>query len=205
MKPGFEENFIIHNLLQEQGTSISASKIPTIADNYNQRAMLYDTNFDVASIVLATSSGFITIGSALYFNSGIPLYLFALVLLVIFIASMALRLDRENFIKSLANENSEVKDKVEMVAKHNTSFIRNKLFWLAFITFFTLSIIGICAVVITEVDLKWPLILASPIIAFLISLIIYYKDWNHVDKLLISLNGEIKKELLKSINAHNVG
>jgi hypothetical protein len=110
MKPGFEENFIIHNLLQEQGASTSVSKIPAIADNYNQRAMLYDTNFDVASIVLAASSGFITIGSALYFNTSFPLYLFALVLLIIFIGSMALRLDRENFIKSLANEKNEIKD-----------------------------------------------------------------------------------------------
>jgi Na+/melibiose symporter-like transporter len=205
MKPGFEENFIIHNLLQEQGASTSVSKIPAIADNYNQRAMLYDTNFDVASIVLAASSGFITIGSALYFNTSFPLYLFALVLLIIFIGSMALRLDRENFIKSLSNEKNEIKDKVQMVAQHNTAFIKNKLFWLSFITFFTLSIIGICAVVVTEIELKWPLLIVSPILALLISIIIYFKDWSHVNKLLSSLNKEIENELIKGINSHNVG
>jgi Na+/melibiose symporter-like transporter len=181
------------------------SKIPSIADNYNQRAMLYDTNFDVASIVLAASSGFITIGSALYFNTSFPLYLFALVLLIIFIGSMALRLDRENFIKSLSNEKNEIKDKVQMVAQHNTAFIKNKLFWLSFITFFTLSIIGICAVVVTEIELKWPLLIASPILALLISIIIYFKDWSHVNKLLSSLNKEIENELIKGINSHNVG
>ncbi|HMP28276.1 MAG TPA: hypothetical protein PKD85_01665 [Saprospiraceae bacterium] len=203
MKPGFEENFIIHNLLREQRSPVAASRIPAIADNYNKRAMLYDTNFDVASTVLATSSALISGGSALYFNTSIPLYLFALALLFIFIGSMALRSQRENFINLMANEESDLKDKVQMVAQHNTAYIKNKLWWLAAITFTTLTIIGISAVLVTDVDLKWPLLIASPVLALIICNFIYLKDWYNVSKLLKSLNQDIQKELIQSFNPNN--
>lgn len=204
MKPGFRENFVLDHLLQEQGVTPSLSKIPMIAENYNQRAMLHDTNFDVAASVLAMVSGLINIGSALFFNKSLPFFLFALSLLFIFIGSMALRLNRENFIKSMADDTNQLKDKVQRVAEHNTSFIKNKILWLAFITFTTLTIAAICGAIVIDGSGNWLLIAASPVIAAIVSIFIYFREWLKINELLKQLNQDIQKELVNGIKLSNV-
>ena len=57
---------------------------------------------------------------------------------------MSLRLQRENFYKSINDPKNELKDKVQMAAEHNVSCIKNKTVWVMVITFISLTLILLC-------------------------------------------------------------
>ena len=195
MKPGFEIR-LADQLLQEQEVRSSYSKIPALAEHYNQRALIYDSDFDKISIALALSAGFVLLGSAFYFNQVIPLYLFALILLGIFVAAMSLRLQRENFYKSINDSRNELKDKVQMAAEHNVSYIKNKTVWLMLITFISLTLIALCAAEVSGLENKLIFYIAAPIIAAIISGILFFKNWKNLNSIHQSFSSDIQKEIL---------
>lgn len=195
MKPGFEIR-LADQLLQEQEVKINYSKIPALAEHYNQRALIYDADFDTTSLALALSAGVVFLGSAFYFNQVIPLYLFAVVLIIIFIAAMSLRLQRENFFKSINDAKNKMKDKVQMAAEHNVSYIRSKNIWLCLTTFLTLTLIALCAAEVSGLESKWAFYIAAPVIAALVSAILFFKNWKNLNTIHQSFKSDIQKEIL---------
>jgi len=195
MKPGFEVR-VADELLQEQEVKSLYSKIPALAKHYNQKALIHDSDFDKISIALALSSGFVMTGSAFYFNQIIPLYLFAFILLGIFIAALSLRLQRENFYKSVNDPKNELKDKVQMAAEHNVSYIKNKTVWLMMITFIALTLIALCAAEVSGLENKWIFFMAAPVTAAVISAILYFNSWKNLKIIHQSFTSDIKKEIL---------
>ena len=197
MKPGFEVK-LVDQLLQEQEVKAGFSKIPALSEHYNQRALIYDVDFDKVALTLALAGSFLMLGSAFYYNLVLPLYLLAFVFVVIFLASMALRLQRENFYKAIHDQTNELKNKVQMAAEHNVSYLLSKIKWVSLITWLSLSLIAACAVGVSEIDLQWPLYLASPVVAFIICLVMYYGNWKNLRSIYLSFQEDIQKEILNN-------